>query len=329
MNSAFLSLETGVSTPSRYVHVDDLAPGDELTTSAGRAPVESIETCGNNTGAFAVSFSTGDTIVTAGKQLWRTQLGDSSSTEDMCQQLSTGEKSFYNIGPNFIDCGTEPTKVFYDIVSTDPLARRIFNRHGSEHSVTLIAHAYADIINGVDSVGFSGYIHPQVRQSITAKYGAEFAELLADGKLPDWFFALPLADRVSAVGIIIDSVKKVRFEQSKRCTYATISANLIFHDDITFLFSQAGCTKEISYLESDNLKKCTFSLNEKVKSFSQKIQSTFPGQSLSLSKFSPNNVHTIVGIEELRGLGWPLVKLNFAQPVEFFASKTSIPVVSC
>lgn len=70
--------------------------------------------------------------------------------------------------------------------------------------------------------------------------------------LPDWFFVMPLEDKINAISCIIDIIKG-SYEQTKKSTYITLHIFNQYADDIIKLMSTCGCPRVVDELNENTI----------------------------------------------------------------------------
>lgn len=68
--------------------------------------------------------------------------------------------------------------------------------------------------------------------------------------LPNWFFVMPLEDKINSISCIID-IMKGSYEQTKKSTYITLHSFYQYSDDIIKLMSTCGCPRIVDELNEN------------------------------------------------------------------------------
>lgn len=301
----FLSEDTDVLTTLGYKNINDLTLEDKLVSTNNKVSdiVDIVyREFRDKELAYVVNFSNGERVLAHSNQKWRIRYNGKNviyDTQKIFEKYSR-EESVFMPSPKCIDFCTQEEDIVSYISKNDLVAKRLLKRHEFSHAITLIAKAYCLVVNDTDLESFPLAVEENIKELIEESYGKEVFRLVEDGRLPDWFFFMPVSLRHMVSGILLDELDSFDFEQTSSRTYASLLTNEFFVDDISQMLTSVGCTREVSSGDYvDNI--LSFCVHENVKEMSIAILRNFPG----LSKFDGSYIISVENVESVypRDLG--------------------------
>lgn len=247
-----------VYTPDGLCRVDDLVVGDRVVTGARKtASVLRHTTSVFSGGVWLVTFSNGEGLVLPDFQRLVRLVGGGRvdcSVGEVAGVFNGGGQVFC-AAPDCVDGGGGDNgtrvKLLEGCVGARALTGCGFLGDVSlaakvlPHKVVELMLGYAFLLNNVPVGGFAEEYFSGLLPVVEREFGGHVARVLKHGRLPSWFFGLPLSDRLCAAGVLVDNVSGVSCDYGRGGMVVDMVVNNHFLWDLSVLFGGVGCVRTV------------------------------------------------------------------------------------